>query len=132
MQYTFKIAGAALVAATVAATGSAFTASSAVPDHKLGQDVGSISGYVTSGVAYTYDTAGTTITHASFTLDAAASVVKAKVNSSAATTAYASCTADTDTDGAGPDTAITNGWNCDVTDVTVTNSTGLDVFASSI
>lgn len=114
----------ALVALGVAA-GGAFTASSAVPDHKVGQDVGAITGYVTSGVTYTYDTAGTTITHVAFTLDGVATTVKSRVNSTT-TPSYVTCTDNTAT------TTVTNDWTCDIADVAVSDSTGLDVFASSI
>jgi hypothetical protein len=126
MKRTTKLLAAATTAVAVAAGGSAFTASSGVSAHKLGQGVGTITGYVTSGVAYTYDTDGTTITNVVFTLDAAATTVKSRVTSSAASTSYVSCTDN------GTTTTNTLDWTCDVADVTVANASGLDVFASSI
>lgn len=126
MQNKHKVLAAVAIAGVVAAGGSAFTASSAVPDHKLGQDVGEISGYVTSGITYTYDSAGTTITNVVFTLDGAASTVKARVTSSAASVAYVNCDPNLAT------VLLANDWTCDVADVTVANANGLDVFASSI
>jgi hypothetical protein len=126
MRTTTKLAAVVAIAGLAATGGPALTASSTVSAHKLGQSVGAITGYVTSDVAYTYNTDGTTITNVAFTLDAAATTVKARVTSSATATSYVSCTANTATG------AAANSWNCDVTDVTVANANGLDVFASSI
>lgn len=127
MRNSSKLLVATAAAGLVAFGGTAYTASSAVPDHKLGQDVATISGYVTSGVTYGYDTDGTTIQTVVFTLDSAAATVKARVKSSAdSTIAYVTCTDN------GATTTNTLDWTCDVADVTVANASGLDVFASSI
>lgn len=127
-----KLFVAVAVAGVVAATGSAFTASNTVADHRVGQGVGTLTGYVTSDVAYTYDSDGTQIQGVTFTLSGSATEVKARVLTGPGTPAYASCLADTDTDDVGPDTAVTNQWRCAVTPVAVSAATGLDVFAADV
>ena len=79
------VALAALALATFA-----FTASNTVPGSKAGKGEGAISGYVVSSVAYTLSSSNpATIDSVAFTLDAAATTVKAKVVASAG---YTDCT----------------------------------------
>ena len=81
---TFDLHGlryiAALVAAICAAVGAyAFTASNTVPGTSAGAGSGAISGYTVSNVAYTLDATPTDLAAVTFTLDKAATTVKAQL-----------------------------------------------------
>ena len=82
----------AIVAASVLAVAAyAFTASNTVPATKAGKGEGAISGYTVSAVAYTLSTSNpANVDSVSFTLNASATTVKAKLVQ--ASTAYTSCT----------------------------------------
>jgi hypothetical protein len=73
-------------AAALALATYAFTASNTVPNTKAGQGEGSITGYVVSSVAYTLAANPSNIDSVSFTLDAPATTVRARVVSGAAYT----------------------------------------------
>ena len=87
-------------AAALAFAAYAFTASNTVPDSKAGDGDGAISGYTVSSISYDLATDPASIDKVTFTLDAAAGTVKAKVDAS--DTAYADCA---NTGG--------NNWSCD-------------------
>ena len=81
---------ATLVASVLAVAAYALTASNTVPPTKAGQGEGAISGYTVSAVAYTLNaTNPANIDSVAFTLNAAATTVKAKLV--AASSTYASC-----------------------------------------
>ena len=80
----------ALAAALALAT-FAFTASNTVPGSKAGKGEGAISGYAVSSVAYTLSSTNpANIDSVAFTLDSAATTVKAKLVLSSST--YTDCT----------------------------------------
>jgi len=115
-RYLLAVAAAALVAPAA----YAFTASNTVPGSNAGSGSGSISGYTVSNVSYTLAAANpSNVDKVTFTLDASASVVKAKVV--AATATYTDCT-------------VTGGTSvsCDFSpDVAVTSADQLSVIATS-
>src|SRR5262245_61908675 len=76
-------------AAALAFATYAFTASNTVPGTKAGQGEGTISGYTVSGVAYTLASNPANIDSVAFTLNAAATTVKAKLVLGSAT--YTNC-----------------------------------------
>jgi len=77
-------------AAALAFAAYAFTASNTVPGSKAGKGEGTISGYTVSGVAYTLSASDpANIDSVAFTLDGAATTVKAKLL--AASSTYTSC-----------------------------------------
>jgi Tfp pilus assembly protein PilV len=76
-------------AAALALATYAFTASNVVPGTKAGQGEGTISGYTVAGVAYTLAANPTNIDSVAFTLSAAATTVKAKLDQSSST--YTNC-----------------------------------------
>ena len=77
-------------AAALALATFAFTASNTVPASKAGKGEGAISGYAVSSVAYTLSSSSpANIDSVAFTLNAAATTVKAKVVASAG---YTDCT----------------------------------------
>lgn len=78
------------VAAALALATYAFTASNTVPGSKAGKGEGTISGYTVSAVAYTLASNPANIDSVAFTLDSAATSVKAKLV--AASSTYTSCT----------------------------------------
>ncbi|MBC8503306.1 MAG: hypothetical protein H8D34_00480 [Chloroflexi bacterium] len=81
----------------------------------LGEGSGTISGYNVTNITYTVDTSNpSSISVVDFTLDAAASTVKAAFNGGA----WIACTS-----------AGGNNWTCNISS-TVENATTLDVFAS--
>jgi hypothetical protein len=81
---------ATLVASVLAVAAYALTASNTVPPTKAGQGEGTISGYTVSAVAYTLNaTNPANIDSVAFTLNAAATTVKAKLV--AASPTYTSC-----------------------------------------
>lgn len=92
------------LAATVLAAGAyAYTAQNTVPDTRAGDGAGTITGYDVTGVEYTLNATDPSVIDAvSFTTDAPATTVKAKVVS--AETSYADCTSADDTT-----------WTCDLT-----------------
>ena len=104
-----RIIGILVVAAALATGAYAFTATNTVPDSKAGSGSGTISGYTVSGIAYTLNaTTPTDIDSMTFTLNAAATTVKAKIVSGA--TSYTSCSISggvTVTCNFSPDIAIT-------------------------
>lgn len=111
----------ALVVAAVLGAGTyAFTATNTVPASRAGSGSGTISGYTVSSVAYQLAAATpSNIDKATFTLDANATVVKAKLV--AAGTTYTDCT-------------VTGGTSvtCDFSpDVAVTTADQLSVIATS-
>ena len=90
------------VAAALAFAAYAFTAANTVPSSQAGDGSGTISGYTVSNIAYTLDsTNAANIESVAFTLDAAATTVKAKVV--AASSTYTDCS---NTGG--------NNWSCDI------------------
>jgi hypothetical protein len=109
------VAAAALALATYA-----FTATNTVPPTKAGDGAGAITGYNVTAVAYQLDaTDPSLIESVSFTLDAAATSVRAKVVQSSTT--YTTCA---NTGG--------NNWLCDfTTDPTVVSADELRVIATS-
>jgi hypothetical protein len=77
-------------AAALALATYAFTASNVVPGTKVGKGEGAISGYTVSAVAYTLSAANpANIDSVAFTLDSAATSVKAKLV--AASSTYTTC-----------------------------------------
>ena len=82
---------AALVVAIALATGVyAFTATNTVPASNAGSGSGAISGYTVSGIAYTLNaTTPTDIDSMTFTLNASATTVRAKIVSGSTT--YTAC-----------------------------------------
>jgi hypothetical protein len=78
-------------AAALALATFAFTASNTVPGSKAGKGEGAISGYAVSSVAYTLSASNpANIDSVAFTLDSAATTVKAKLQQSSST--YTDCT----------------------------------------
>ena len=105
------------VAGALALTTFALTAANVVPGTKAGKGEGAISGYTVSAVAYTLAANPANIDRVAFTLDSAATTVKAKVV--AASGGYTDCT-------------VTGGTSvsCDfVPDVTVLSADELSVVA---
>jgi hypothetical protein len=81
---------AATVAAALALATYAFTASNVVPGSKAGKGEGAISGFTVSAVAYTLSASDpANIDSVAFTLDSAASTVKAKLVQASST--YTDC-----------------------------------------
>ena len=109
-----------LAAAALSLFTFAFTAANVVPGSKAGDGAGAITGYTVSAVAYQLDaTDASLIESVSFTLDAAATTVKAKVV--AASTTYTACS---NTGG--------NNWSCNIEpDPTVLSADELRVIATS-
>lgn len=104
-------------AASLAFAAYAFTATNTVPATRAGDGNNTISGYAVTSVAYVLATNPANIDKVTFTLDAAATTVKAKVVNASAT--YDSCT---NTGG--------NNWSCDfATDPTVLSADELRVIA---
>jgi hypothetical protein len=111
----------ALVVAVALATGVyAFTATNTVPASSAGSGSGAISGYTVSGIAYTLNaTTPSDIDSMTFTLNANATTVKAKVVSGSTT--YTDC-------------SIAGGVNvtCDFSpDIDITTADQLSVIATS-
>ena len=98
----------------------AFTAANTVPDTKAGDGSGTISGYTVTNVAYQLEaTNPANLESVSFTLDATAGTVRAKVV--AASTTYTACT-----------NTGANNWSCDfATTPTVLSADQLRVIATS-
>ena len=113
--------GVGLVATVLAAGAYAYTNSNTVSAGHAGDGTGVISGYKVTGVQYTLNSADPTLIEGvSFTLDAAASTVRASINGGG----YAVCTstnAPTDTT-----------WDCALPDSAgVAAATDLTVVAAS-
>lgn len=111
----------ALVVAVALATGVyAFTATNTVPASNAGSGSGTISGYTVSGIQYTLNaTTPSNIDSMTFTLNASASQVRAKIVSGS--TSYTTC-------------SISGGVNvtCDFSpDVDITTADQLSVIATS-
>ena len=115
-----RIIGILVVAAALATGAYAFTATNTVPDSYAGSGSGTISGYTVSGIAYTLNaTTPSNIDSMTFTLNANAQTVKAKVVSGSST--YTDCT-------------IAGGVNvtCDFSpDIAITTADQLSVIATS-
>jgi hypothetical protein len=114
-----RVLGAIVVAVALATGAYAFTASNTVPNSNAGSGSGTISGYTVSAVAYQLNS-GTpsNIDTMTFTLNAAATTVKAKVVSGSTT--YTDCSV--------------AGFNvtCDFSpDIAITTADQLSVIATS-
>ena len=112
--------GILIVAAALATGAYAFTATNTVPSSSAGSGSGTISGYTVSGIAYTLNaTTPSDIDSMTFTLNADAATVKAKVVSGSTT--YTNC-------------SIAGGVNvtCDFSpDIAITTADQLSVIATS-
>lgn len=98
-----RIAGALVLGLLVATAVNALVASNTVPSTVAGSGSGAISGYTVSSVAYTLNgTNAANVDAVTFTLSAAATTVKAKLDSGSST--YYSCS---NTGG--------NNWSCTTT-----------------
>ena len=115
-----RIIGILVVAAALATGAYAFTATNTVPNSSAGSGAGTISGYTVSAIAYQLDTTiPSDIESMTFTLNAAATTVKAKIVSGSTT--YTDCT-------------IAGGVNvtCDFApDIAITTADQLSVIATS-
>ena len=115
-----RIIGILVVAAALATGAYAFTATNTVPNSNAGSGSGTISGYTVSSIAYQLNaTTPSDIDAMTFTLNAAATTVKAKVVSGSTT--YTDCT-------------IAGGVNvtCDFSpDIAITTADQLSVIATS-
>ena len=115
-----RVLGALVVAIALAFGAYAFTATNTVPNSNAGSGSGTISGYTVSAVAYQLDsTTPSDIESVTFTLNAAASVAKAKIVSGSTT--YTAC-------------SISGGTSvtCDFEpDIAVTAANELSVIATS-
>ena len=115
-----RIIGILVMAAALATGAYAFTATNTVPSSSAGSGSGTISGYTVSGIAYTLNaTTPSNIDSMTFTLNANAQTVKAKVVSGS--TAYTDC-------------SIAGGVNvtCDFSpDIAITTADQLSVIATS-
>ena len=115
-----RIIGILVVAAALATGAYAFTATNTVPSSNAGSGSGTISGYTVSGIAYTLNaTTPSNIDSMTFTLNASAQTVKAKVVSGSTT--YTDC-------------SIAGGVNvtCDFSpDIAITSADQLSVIATS-
>jgi hypothetical protein len=108
-----------VAAGALALTTYAFTASNVVPGSKAGDGAGAITGYTVSNVEYALDaTNPANIESVSFTLDAVAGTVKAKLVAASGT--YTDCS---NTGG--------NDWSCNIEpDPTVLSADELRVIAT--
>ncbi|HWL33660.1 MAG TPA: hypothetical protein VNP89_08645 [Gaiellaceae bacterium] len=115
-----RILGILVVAAALATGAYAFTATNTVPASSAGSGSGTISGYTVSGIAYTLNaTTPSDIDSMTFTLNANAQTVKAKIVSGSTT--YTDCT-------------ISGGVNvtCNFSpDIAITTADQLSVIATS-
>jgi hypothetical protein len=115
-----RLLGVLAIAAALGAGVYAFTATNTVPTSNAGSGSGTISGYTVSGIAYTLNaTTPTNIDSMTFTLDASATTVKAKIVSGSST--YTSC-------------SVSGGVNvtCDFSpDIAITTADQLSVIATS-
>jgi hypothetical protein len=115
-----RMLGALVVAAALGTGAYAFTATNTVPTSSAGSGSGAISGYTVSAIAYTLNaTTPSDIDSMTFTLNANATTVKAKIVSGSTT--YTSC-------------SIAGGVNvtCDFSpDIAITTADQLSVIATS-
>jgi hypothetical protein len=115
-----RILGILVVAAALATGAYAFTATNTVPSSSAGSGSGTISGYTVSGIAYTLNaTTPSDIDSMTFTLNANATTVKAKIVSGSTT--YTDC-------------SIAGGVNvtCNFSpDIAITTADQLSVIATS-
>jgi hypothetical protein len=115
-----QLVGVLVVLAALGTGMYAFTATNTVPGSSAGSGSGAISGYTVSGVAYSLNaTTPTDIDSMTFTLNANASTVKAKIVSGSST--YTSC-------------SVSGGVNvtCDFSpDIAVSTADQLSVIATS-
>jgi hypothetical protein len=115
-----RIIGILVVAAALATGAYAFTATNTVPNSNAGSGAGTISGYTVSGIAYTLNaTTPSDIDSMTFTLNANAATVKAKIVSGSTT--YTDC-------------SIAGGVNvtCNFSpDIAITTADQLSVIATS-
>ena len=115
-----RLIGVLAIAAALGTGVYAFTATNTVPSSNAGSGSGTISGYTVSAVAYTLNaTTPTNIDSMTFTLDASATTVKAKIVSGSST--YTSC-------------SVSGGVNvtCDFSpDIAITTADQLSVIATS-
>ena len=114
---TWRFVGAALVAGALSTGAYAFTASNTVPASNAGSGNGAISGYTITAVAYVLN-ASNAISSTTFTLNAAATTVKAKI---VTTDSYTTCSIV-------GGTAVTCAYG---TPVSVVSADQLDVIATS-
>ena len=105
-------------AASLAFAAYAFTATNTVPTSKAGDGQAAISGYTVSAVKYELEALNpANVDKVTFTLDAAATTVKAKIVSSS--TSYTDCT-----------NTAANNWSCDFsTNPSVASADDLRVIA---
>jgi hypothetical protein len=115
-----RILGALVVAVALGTGAYAFTATNTVPGSSAGSGSGTISGYTVSGIAYTLNaTTPSDIDSMTFTLNANAATVKAKIVSGSTT--YTDC-------------SIAGGVNvtCNFSpDIAITTADQLSVIATS-
>jgi hypothetical protein len=112
---------AIMVACIAGASAYAFTASNTVPAKKAGSGAGAIAGYTVSNASYTFNADGTTITGATFNLDAAANDVKAALTGTPVVADWQDC---------GAAAAVTFLVTCTfATPVAVASATSLHVIA---
>jgi hypothetical protein len=115
-----RFLGALAVAIALGTGAYAFTATNTVPTSSAGSGSGTISGYTVSGIAYTLNaTTPSDIDSMTFTLNANATTVKAKIVSGSTT--YTNC-------------SVAGGVNvtCDFSpDIAITTADQLSVIATS-
>ena len=113
-----RLLATGVAAAATTAGAYAYTAANTVPETRAGDGAGTVSGYTVSAVDYVLAADPTLVDAATFTLDAPASSVKAKLE--AASTTYTDCT-----------NVTGNDWQCDFTvDVPVRSADELTVIAT--
>ena len=113
-----RLMAVGIAAAATTAGAYAYTAANTVPETRAGDGAGTVSGYTVSAVDYVLAADPTLVDRVTFTLDAAASTVKAKLE--AASTTYTDCS-----------NVSANDWQCDFTvDVPVRTADELTVIAT--
>jgi len=119
MSRSFKIVLTVLVVVVIAVSAYAFAAANTVPDTSAGAGAGAISGYTVSDVVYNLNaTDPQNLDSVDFTLSAAATTVKIKLETAGST--WYTCTNTTGND-----------WSCTTTDATVASMDQLNVVATS-
>lgn len=105
---SIRVFGTMLLLFVLATATYAFTANNTFSgDNQAGQGVGVISGYEASNISYTLDSGDpSSIASVTFTLDGAATDVRARINTTAADGAWATCT---------PEGVVTDRWDCAAT-----------------
>ena len=113
-----KVLALGVAAAALTAGSYAYTAANTVPGTRAGDGAATVSGYTVSAVDYRLAADPTLIDSVAFTLDAAASTVKAKLEATGTT--YTDCTS-----------VAANDWECDfASDVPVVSADELTVIAT--